>query len=101
MRGIFKRSDASKNDVDPKPDRSTSNLNPALVEAVYPSQEATSPADYQYVSIGLPPYVVKQIRQRALEESTTIRFEILRCISEGGFDVNDVDLVPDARKSKR
>ena len=97
MKGLFARETPNKD----QEQRLEPNIDPRLRNALQPEPEATDPADFQQISVALPPYVIKQIKRRAAEEGTTQRYEILRCISEGGFEVYEADLVPDARRSKR
>ncbi len=81
--------------------KASSLLDPDLVSAVEgKTAKSVNPADFRYISLGLPPYVLKQIKRRVAEEGTTMRYEVLRCLKAGGHDVNDADLIQDARRHK-
>ena len=60
----------------------------------------TPTEDYQYVNIGLPPDVVSQLREKARNDKSSMRYEILRALRRVGYDIPRSELVKDGRRGR-
>ena len=62
--------------------------------------DPTPTEDYQYVNIGLPPDVVSQLREKARNDKSSMRYEILRALRRVGYDIPRAELVKDGRRGR-
>lgn len=69
---------------------------PAAVPAPSP---ARAPAEK--LTIEIPVYLGDAIRQAAVADRKTARHVVMEALQKAGFDIDDADLVPDGRRSRR
>ena len=52
------------------------------------------------LNIHVPDYVFRSIKQRAHDADTSIRFIVMKALSDAGIDIDPVDLIEDARRKR-
>lgn len=63
-------------------------------------EKPTPPSEYEHINVGLPPYLMEQLRLKAIQDKSSVRFEILRGLRRIGYDIKDADMIKDARRGK-
>ena len=64
-------------------------------------EEPTPIEDFEYINLGLPGYVMEQLRIASATKRRSSRFEILRGLKRLGYEIRDADLVPDRRRGRK
>ena len=78
-----------------------SKQQPSAAEQAKAKLEKPVPtSEFEHINIGLPPYVMEQVRLKAIKDKSSVRFEILRGLRRVGYDIRDVDMIKDARRGK-
>ena len=52
------------------------------------------------LNIHVPDYVFRAIKQRAHDADTSIRFIVMKALSDAGIDIDPADLIEDARRKR-
>lgn len=52
------------------------------------------------LTIEVPQYLMDALRQAAVMDRTTVRHTVMLALRKAGFEIADVDMVPDGRRSR-
>lgn len=50
------------------------------------------------LAVEVPPYLVKEVRKKAFEQGCTVRFLVIKALSQFGLNVDEEDLIEDRRR---
>ncbi len=75
---------------------------PTLTRPKAPAEQSdTAPMrSVEKLTIEMPSYVMDALRQRAAGERTTVRHLVMAALRAAGYEIADVDMVPDGRRSR-
>ncbi|WP_409562183.1 hypothetical protein RLW55_01345 [Hyphomicrobium sp. B1] len=57
-----------------------------------------NPAPTERFTVELPAYVVKELKQKTITESATVRYLVIKAFKDAGYTVHDIDLFKDGRR---
>jgi hypothetical protein len=93
--------EARQDSAKPAPRPSPTQKAPDSPRAKKPAAAAAPRAALEKLTVELPGYLMDAIKRDALERRTTARHVVMLALQAMGFRIEDADLIPDARRTRK